>query len=245
MCEFYKYLCKMVRRYSKKRNFRRRYRRRGDNLKKVRKTIRKMKNDIETKTYIRYYTIKPAPGPVAYAGSFVQPIANENVDDPGEQGTQSNQMIGRKYKAVGVKLNYNLVKQTSGSVGQFRILVCWFNQTPPGFAAPDFTKYFNNVDDGGTQIPAYLATQNSSTTSKMKILYDKRVDFGIKNATVPYAAGRQSYSGSIYIRLNRDVVFEGRDSTGWHKGRLVYWLINAYSEEVEMNFLSKFYYRDP
>lgn len=78
-------------------------------------------------------------------------------------------MIGRKYKAVGVKLNYNLVKQTSGSIGQFRILVCWFNQTPPGFAAPDFTKYFNNVDDGGTQIPAYLATQNSSTTGKMKI----------------------------------------------------------------------------
>lgn len=220
----------------RRRNLRRRYRRRRkrDTVKKVRRTLNKMKKAIETKTFLTYINEIP---------NTISTIANLQVNPNTNQSVSAHGMIGLEYLSVGIKYNLLLTKQTSAQVGAMRIVMIWVKGDIP---ATSFSNFFDNSDDSTSPVTFsdYFAPLRKAEADNVKILMDRCYDFGIKNSTVPYAAGPQTKTIRGYIPINKTTKFFSTAQTIPDKGTLLFYAINRFASEVAVQGAMRFYYRD-
>lgn len=226
--------------FKRKRRTKRRYKRKGrDTVRKVRRAVRKIQSQVETKNFVvarETFNVSDLPHVI-----FCQPVINA------DSGIESHQFIGRKYHTVGIKVNAIIKKITdnTGQVSNLRFIGLWVRgYTPPETTSDTFHEYFEQFDDTTQAIPATLAPLKSSKAKTVRMLWDKKYSFGIKNtAAGGFAAGSQSRFINFYKSINSPTTFNTQDDE-FSQGKLYVYLMDQFENQAAITLVTKFYYTD-
>ncbi len=216
---------------------RRRYYKKKDTVKKVRRAVRKIQRAIETKHFIKYES-SFTPSNVTPAPLTPQPVI-------GDQGADASGFIGVKYHAVGIKVSAVIKKNDliTAEVGNVRFVGLWVKNIPSS-GSVTWTTYFEEEDDFAATIPPFLAPLRSSQAKNVKVLWDKKYSLGRCNAGSSFAAGNQQININFYKPINSPVVMD--DTLGRKtRGALVIYSTTQYAPAQTMIMNTKFYYKDP
>lgn len=225
-----------------KRKRRTRRKRKGrDTVRKVRRAVRGIQRQVETKDLIvdhGTFNVKVTPIDI-----FAQALITSDT------GVNAHQFIGRKYHAVGIKVNCVIKKITdnTGQVGSLRFIGLWVRGlSPVAGTAGTFFDYYNQYDSTGAsaQLPTPLAPMKSSKAKNVRVLWDKKIAFGIKNtADGGFAAGLQNKFLNFYKSINSPCVFN-TDTDEITQGKLYIWVMDQFDNQVAVSLVTKFYFKD-
>lgn len=225
----------MVRRYTNRRTYRRkRVYKKKDTVKKVRRTVNKLKRQIEVKHYTKYEFINPVgSAPLAYLDLMPTRAFNQDVTASG--------IIGDKYHCRGVLLQaqiYKVIDQVAPSC--VRIVMLWVKGNPSA-STPLWGDFFQPTDNGGTIIPTFQQILRPQQTKNVKVLYDRKHTLGLWNDTNAYATAPTIKHIKKYIPLNKMSIF---DSAGQINGRLVMFLFDRFADHCTCQYITRLYYDD-
>lgn len=217
----------------RKRNYRKR-----DTVKKVRRTVNKLKRSIEVKNFIGFDSgaVAATVGttPVGYT-NFIQPnISNQNVTGAG--------IIGTKYHVRGVLLNFHLYKlENTGQPSCTRMVVLWIKGSHG--VAPTWADFFHATDSSGTSISLAVHQPFKSEMRPIaKVLYDRMHIMGLHESATDYAAGPQYKVIKKYFKLNKIVHYTSGGIN--ESGRLAVFLVDRFGGAVNVSYSTKMYYDD-
>lgn len=210
-----------------------RYKRRKDTVKKVRKTLNKLKRQVETKFVNTFSTSTVLQTPTGYNG--FQPLASE-------QGVGVQEIIGDRYHAQGAKINGILSKGSGNVTTCVRFIVLWLKSGVSERADRyTFSTYYDDVDSFATSILPFVAPLRSEVTKSVRVLVDKKMSLGTF-LSAGYAGGPQNKHFSMYLPLGKNVQL----STGGliENGELVIFALDRYASNPTLDMNVKFYYKD-
>lgn len=225
--------------YKRRRPTRRRKRKGRDTVRKVRRAVRKIQRSVETKSLtISHDTFNISDNP---HDIFTQPTLTA------DSGIKSDEFIGQKYHAVGIKVNAVIKKITdnTGQVSAVRFIGLWVRGLSVHSTTTNtFNEYFQLIDSDGNGIDPILAPMLSSKSKVTRTLWDKKYTFGIKNtAAGGFAAGKQNMFVNFYKSINANTVFNV-ESNEYSQGKLYVWVVDQFANQAAITLVTKFYYTD-
>lgn len=220
----------------KRRGYRKRRYKKKDTVKKVRRAVNKIKRQIETKHFtIVHGNQNLVQVPTLY---LVQPLITD-------RGTSSSSVIGSKYHVNGIKCTGVLKKtnDASSQVSSVRFVGLWVKGAAMKTSLT-FNDLFEDIDDeGGATIIPYLAPLRSQQNKNVKVLFDKKWDFGARDNATGMGGGRQANHFSFYKRINQPVIFD-EENDQISRGRMYVYAMGFYGNQCALTWLSKLYYTD-
>ena len=228
------------RRYNVRKRRRRYYpRRRKDTVKKVRRTVNKIKRKIETKNYVVFHDAINVGATNTGIGNLQPGVSDNDVTSSG--------FIGKSYHCNGLAIQGICFKRNASNVNSasFRMICIWIKNVPIA-GTVDFEDYYQTLDDQGTPatIPDFHAFLRPSQVKNVKILMDHKWSFGPKSSANDVTSSPTQFTFKRYLPINGptnvDVV-----TTNLTRGFLGIWLIADADDQVQTSFTTKLYYKDP
>lgn len=229
-----------TRRNRRKGGYRRTYKKRPT-AKSNRRIIKKIQRQVETKHFTR--VVQPFDTSTVPAIFQLQPFLDQS------QGVDVNSFIGDRYHSVGISIKGFLRKLNASAPGvdAVRFIGLWVKKVPSQQSVT-FGNYYDQLDDNTVSqisIKPYNASLRSSQAKNVRILFDKKMDMGIKDALGPFAAGVQMKSFSFYTKINARTTFESDLGVNrLTEGQLLLIVVSPFGDQVNMEFVTKYYFRD-
>ncbi len=228
------------RRNRRKGGYRRTYKKRPT-TKSNRREIIKLKRSVETKHFTR--VVEPFDTSTIPAIFQLQPFLDQS------QGVDVNSFIGDRYHTVGVSIKGFLRKLNASAPGvdAVRFIGLWVKKVPSQQSV-SFGNYYDQLDDNTSvqvSIKPYNASLRSSQAKNVKVLFDRKMDMGIKDALGPFAAGVQMKSFSFYVPINKRTTFESDlGANRITEGQFLLIVVSPFGDQVNMEFVTKYYFKD-
>lgn len=234
------------RRYKRRMRRGRRYKKR-DTVKKVRRAVRVLQKQVETKDYTFFsgpnpVTLTIPANPTPY--DFLQP--GFKVD----QGAEADEFIGREYWAKGIKIMLTinsqpqLINQQPDSV---RVILLIAKNANAQEVTPIFNDSYDPESADGITVKNFWQQLRSSQNKNIKVLWDQVYAMGQNYTTGPTATAPMQRTIKKYFPLNFKVKMENQGGDDWMTGgrlRLYFLPLNG-DDRVGIQFVTKFYYKDP
>lgn len=233
--------------YARRRKRPRRYRRKRDTVKKVRRAVRQIQRSIETKNYIfqsGFFTVPSPANPTAY--SDLQPGVPTVA-----QGDLQEDYIGVEYHARGIKVHLTLESFANASLedaDSVRVTLLQLKGAAAVAGAVSWSSFYDTTATAPSGVasiaPYYGSLRTSKSGNQVKVLHDRIYTMGENFSNGATPAGGAVATGPLVrdIRFYKRLNFISRmdqqldQRTG---GRVIMFVHSRLGSRVSCNFITK------